>query len=164
MGLGNTIEATLHWPHPRLCHQEDFGSREYISRINIQNYTITKHLSIHPSSDLQGIHPGPSDRHTIQSQTGSVEPERGNMCDWGSNLGPSRCYPPAIHAQVTFLASLKKKKKVHTGWFQGLPLTTVHRVVLVYSCFNDLVIALSLVIEMTAMHYYTNLMVCNYSS
>ncbi len=40
----------------------------------------------------------------------------------------------------------------------------VHRVVLVYSFFNGLVIALSLVIEMTAMHYYANLMVCNYSS
>lgn len=42
--------------------------------------------------------------------------------------------------------------------------TCVHHVVLVYSFFNDLVIALSLVIEMTAMHDYTNLMVCNYSS
>lgn len=40
----------------------------------------------------------------------------------------------------------------------------VRHVVLVYSLFNDLVITLSPVIEMTAMHYYTNLMVCNYSS
>lgn len=39
-----------------------------------------------------------------------------------------------------------------------------HCVALAYSFFNDLVIALSQVIEMTAMHYYTNLMVCNYSS
>ena len=43
--------------------------------------------------------------------------------------------------------------------FKPVTLACTNRVVLVYSSFNDLVIALCIVIEMAAMHYYTRLMV-----
>lgn len=56
------------------------------------------------------------------------------------------------------------KKCSHRRLSTHVTHTRVHHVILVCSFFNDLLITLSLVIEMTAMHYYTSLMVCNYFS